>query len=53
MNDKELLNKLLDTQRLQVVKSDFIGEEKLHLEIVCTLPVVQMVDAPSRETPMK
>ena len=39
MNNNELLNKLLGIQKLQVVKSDFIGEEKLHLEVVSTLPI--------------
>ena len=39
MNNNELLNRLLGIQNLQVVKSDFIGEEKLHLEVVSILPV--------------
>jgi len=39
MNNNELLNKLLGIPKLQVVKSDFIGEEKLHLEVVSTLTV--------------
>ena len=39
MNNNELLNRLLGIQNLHVVKSDFIGEEKLHLEVVSTLPV--------------
>jgi len=44
MNNNELLNKLLGIPKLQVVKSDFIGEEKLHLEIVSTLPVASCPD---------
>lgn len=39
MNNNELLNKLLGIPKLCVVKSEFIGEEKLHLEVVSTLPV--------------
>ena len=39
MNNNELLNRLLGIQNLHVVKSNFIGEEKLHLEVVSTLPV--------------
>ena len=39
MNNNELLNRLLGIQKLQVVKSDFIGEEKLHLEVASTLTV--------------
>src|SRR5829696_587233 len=39
MNNSELLNQLLGIQKLHVVKSDFIGAEKLHLEVVSTLPV--------------
>jgi transposase len=39
MHNNELLNRLLGIQKLQVVKSDFIGEEKLHLEVVSTLSV--------------
>jgi transposase len=39
MNNNEFLNKLLGIPKLRVVKSEFIGEEKLHLEVVSTLPV--------------
>lgn len=39
MNNNELLNRLLGIQNLHVVKSEFIGEEKLHLEVVSSLPV--------------
>lgn len=39
MNHNELLNRLLGIPKLNVVKSDFIGEEKLHVEVVSTLPV--------------
>ena len=39
MNNNEFLNKLVGISKLRVVKSDFIGEEKLHLEVVSTLPV--------------
>lgn len=39
MNNNELLNRLLGIQKLQVVKSDFIGEEKLQLEVESTLLV--------------
>jgi len=44
MNNNDLLNKLLGIVKLQVVKSDFIGEEKLHLEVVSTLPVASCPD---------
>jgi len=44
MNNNELLNRLLGIQNLHVVKSDFIGEEKLHLEVVSTLPVASCPD---------
>jgi transposase len=39
MNNNELLNKLLGIPKLRVVSSEFIGEEKLHLMVVSTLPV--------------
>lgn len=44
MNNNELLNKLLGIPKLQVVKSDFIGEEKLHLEVISTLTVASCPD---------
>jgi len=44
MNNNELLNRLLGIQKLQVIKSDFIGEEKLHLEIASTLSVASCPD---------
>ena len=44
MNNNELLNKLLGIAKLQVVKSDFIGEERLHLEVVSTLAVASCPD---------
>jgi transposase len=44
MNNNELLNRLLGIQKLHVVKSDFIGEEKLHLEVVSTLTVASCPD---------
>lgn len=44
MNNNELLNQLLGIQNLHVVKSDFIGEEKLHLEVASTLPVASCPD---------
>lgn len=44
MNNNELLNRLLGIQKLHVVKSDFIGEEKLHLEVVSTLSVASCPD---------
>ena len=44
MNNNELLNQLLGIQNLHVVKSDFIGEEKLHLEVGSTLPVASCPD---------
>jgi len=43
MNNNELLNKLLGISKLLVMKSNFIGEEKLHLEVASTLPVAQTV----------
>jgi transposase len=39
MNNNELLNKLIGVSNLDVVKSDFIGEEKLHLEVASRLAV--------------
>ena len=44
MNNNELLNKLLGIAKLHVVKSDFIGEEKLHLGVVSTVPVASCPD---------
>ena len=44
MNNNEFLNKLLGIPKLRVVKSEFIGEEKLHLEVVSTLPVASCPD---------
>lgn len=44
MNNNELLNKLLGIPKLRIVKSEFIGEEKLHLEVVSTLPVASCPD---------
>lgn len=39
MNNNEFLNKLLGISKLHVVKFDFIGEEKLHLEVASTIAV--------------
>ncbi len=44
MNNNELLNRLLGISKLHVVKSEFIGEEKLHLEVASTLPVASCPD---------
>ena len=44
MNNNELLNKLLGISKLRVAQSDFIGEEKLHLLVVSTLPVASCPD---------
>lgn len=44
MNNNELLNKLLGLSKLHVVKSDIIGEEKLHLEVASTLAVASCPD---------
>ena len=44
MNNSELLNRLLGIQKLHVVKSDFIGEEKLHLEVESTVSVASCPD---------
>jgi transposase len=44
MNNNELLNKLLGIPKLQVVKSEFIGEEKFHLEVVSTLSIASCPD---------
>ena len=44
MNNNELLNKLLSISKLLVLKSDFIGEEKLHLEVASTLAVANCPD---------
>ena len=44
MNNNDLLNKLLGIPKLDVLKSEFIGEEKLHLTIASTLPVASCPD---------
>ena len=44
MNSNELLNQLLGIKKLHVIRSDFIGEEKLHLMVVSTLPVASCPD---------
>jgi len=44
MNNNELLNKLLGIAKLHVVKSEFIGEERLYLEVVSTVPVASCPD---------
>lgn len=44
MNNSELLNKLLGIAKLHVVKTEFIGEEKLHLEIASTFAVASCPD---------
>jgi transposase len=44
MNNDELLNKLLGIPKLHVIKSEFTGEEKLHLEVVSTLVVASCPD---------
>lgn len=44
MNNNELLNQLLGISKLLVRKSDFIGEEKLHLEVASMLAVASCPD---------
>lgn len=44
MNNNELLNKLLGIQKLNVVRSEFIGEEKLNLIVMSTLPIASCPD---------
>lgn len=44
MNNNDLLNKLLGIAKLEVVKSEFIGEAKLHLEVASTLAVASCPD---------
>jgi transposase len=44
MNNNELLNKLLGIAKLHVVKSEFIGEEKLYLEVASTVAVASCPD---------
>jgi len=44
MNNNDLLNKLLGIPKLHVVKSEFIGEEKLHLTVASMLPVASCPD---------
>ena len=44
MNNNDLLNQLLGIQKLHVVKSEFIGEVKLHLEVASTLAVASCPD---------
>ena len=44
MNNNDLLDKLLGISKLHVLKSEFIGEEKLHLMVASTLPVASCPD---------
>lgn len=44
MNNNEFLNKLLGIAKLRVMQSDFIGEEKVNLIVVSTLPVASCPD---------
>jgi hypothetical protein len=44
MDNNELLNELLGIPELYVLKSDFIGEEKLHLMAASMLPVAGCPD---------
>ena len=44
MNNNELLNKWLGIPKLLVERSDFLGEDKLHLVVVSTLPVASCPD---------
>ena len=44
MNNKDLLNKLLGIPKLQVVQSDLIGAEKLHLLVASTWPMASCPD---------
>ena len=44
MNNNDLLNKLLGIPKLHVVQSEFIGEEKLHLEVASMVPVASCPD---------
>jgi transposase len=44
MNNNEFLNKMLGIAKLRVMQSDFIGEEKLNLIVVSTLPVASCPD---------
>jgi transposase len=44
MNNNELLDKLLGIPKLRIVKSEFIGEEKIHLEVVSILRVASCPD---------
>ena len=44
MNNNELLHRLLGIPKLQVVRSDFLGGAKLHLEVVSTLAVASCPD---------
>lgn len=44
MNNTELLNRLLGIPKLHVVRSELIGEEKLHLEVASRLTVASCPD---------
>ena len=44
MNNNDLLDKLLNISKLHVLKSEFIGEEKLHLLVASTLLVASCPD---------
>jgi transposase len=44
MNNNDLLNQLLGIPKLHVVKSEFIGEEKLHLTVASMLAVASCPD---------
>jgi len=44
MNNNDLLSELLGIPKLQVVKSEFIGEEKLNLTVASMVPVASCPD---------
>ena len=44
MNNNELLNQLLGIPKLHVLKSEFIGEAKLHVMVASTLRVASCAD---------
>ena len=44
MNNNDLLDKLLGISKLHVLKSEFIGEEKLHLMVASALSIASCPD---------
>lgn len=44
MNNNDFLNKLLDIEKLHVVRSEFVGKEQINLLVESTVPVASCPD---------